>query len=48
LSMSRLGLSAPLLIGAVLKAAYDLTLFASYRAVRPPEEMAHGLGRQRR
>ncbi len=48
LSMSRLGLSAPLVLGALLKAAYDLTLFASYRAVRPPEEMAHGLGRQRR
>ncbi|MGH8437195.1 MAG: MFS transporter, partial [Pseudomonas sp.] len=38
LSMGWAGVSAPLWIGAVLKAAYDLALLASYRAVRPPEE----------
>jgi MFS family permease len=38
LSMTRAGLSAPLWIGAILKAIYDLALYASYRSVRPPEE----------
>jgi MFS family permease len=39
-SMSRVGLSAPLIIGAVLKALYDIALYASFRAVHPPEELA--------
>ncbi len=41
LSMSWAGLSAPLMVGALLKAAYDLALFVSFRTVRPPEELAH-------
>ena len=41
LSMKWIGLSAPLWIGAVLKAAYDLALYASFQALRPPEEVAH-------
>jgi predicted MFS family arabinose efflux permease len=32
------GLGAPLVLGAALKTAYDLTLFASYRGVAAPEE----------
>ena len=35
----------PLIVGGVLKIAYDLTLLAMFRDVRPPEEMAgHGIG----
>jgi MFS family permease len=37
-AMAVLGLGAPLFIGAGLKAAYDLLLFASFRGVRAPEE----------
>ncbi len=37
-AMQLFGLGAPLIAGAALKAGYDLALFASYRAVRPPEE----------
>jgi MFS family permease len=37
-AMATLGLGAPLVLGAALKAAYDLALFASFRSVRPPEE----------
>lgn len=35
----RFGLAAPLLIAATLKIAYDLALWRSFRAVRPPEEL---------
>jgi hypothetical protein len=42
LAGSLLGLSTfgwPLLIGGVVKAAYDLTLLAAFRHIRPPEEV---------
>jgi MFS family permease len=32
----------PLLIGGALKIAYDLTLLAMFRHIRPPEERKHG------
>ena len=38
LAMSRLGLGAPLVAAAVLKIAYDLALWVSFRHLRPPEE----------
>lgn len=38
--MERLSLAAPLLVGAAIKIAYDLLLFAVFRRVRPPEETA--------
>ena len=38
LSMSVMTMSAPLVLGALLKMMYDLALYASYRRVRPPEE----------
>ncbi len=41
----RFGLAAPLLIAAALKIAYDLALWRSFRAVRPPEEAAAAAGR---
>jgi predicted MFS family arabinose efflux permease len=36
--MQQLSLSAPLFIGGALKILYDLTLYRSFRHVRPPEE----------
>jgi len=36
--MQRLALAGPLFIGGVLKIAYDLLLYRSFRHVRPPEE----------
>jgi len=39
-AMATWGMGAPLVAGAVLKAAYDLALFGSFRAVRAPEERA--------
>jgi MFS family permease len=41
----RFGLAAPLLIAAALKIAYDLALWRSFHAVRPPEEAAAAAGR---
>ena len=38
-AMGVVGLGAPLFGGAALKIVYDLALYASYRHVRPPEEM---------
>lgn len=38
LAMERVSLAAPLLLGAVVKIAYDLLLFAAFRNLRPPEE----------
>lgn len=38
LLMQRLALTIPLLVGAGLKIAYDLALFAAFRSVKPPEE----------
>ena len=38
ITMRILGLGAPLVLGAVLKIAYDVALFGAYRRVRPPEE----------
>ena len=37
-SMSTLGVNAPLVFGALLKSVYDLALFGSYRRIKPPEE----------
>jgi len=37
---ARYGLAAPLVAAAALKIAYDLALWRSFRAVRPPEEAA--------
>jgi predicted MFS family arabinose efflux permease len=34
------GLGAPLFLGAVLKVAYDLSLYGAYRGIRPSEEEA--------
>lgn len=39
-TMRALGLGAPLVLGALLKMAYDVALFGAYRRVRPPEEEA--------
>jgi MFS family permease len=36
--MQHFALAGPLVIGGLLKIGYDLTLFASFRHVRPPEE----------
>jgi predicted MFS family arabinose efflux permease len=41
--MSTVSLAAPIFIGSSLKIAYDISLFASFRSLRPPEEaMAQG------
>ena len=37
-AMGALSLSAALIAGAGLKIGYDLTLFALFRRLRPPEE----------
>ncbi len=39
LAMAAFGLGAPLVIGASLKMVYDLALYASFRHLRPPEEV---------
>jgi hypothetical protein len=39
-AMERVSLAAPLLLGAGVKVLYDLLLFAAFRHLRPPEEMA--------
>ena len=31
-------LSAPLVIGSVIKVAYDLLVYAQFRNIKPPEE----------
>jgi hypothetical protein len=36
--MQHVALAGPLVIGGLMKIAYDLILFASFRRVRPPEE----------
>jgi predicted MFS family arabinose efflux permease len=41
-TMSRWGLSAPLFIGAVLKAGYDIALYFSFHSVATPEELRTG------
>lgn len=38
MAMQHLALAAPLLIGGTLKIVYDLTLYRSFRHLRPPEE----------
>ena len=38
--MQSFSLAAPLFIGAGMKIAYDLSLFAAFRGLKPPEEMA--------
>ena len=43
LSLSSFG--SPLLIGGILKIAYDLTLLIIFRRIRPPEEAARGAKR---
>jgi MFS family permease len=40
IAMATWGLGAPLIAGAVLKTAYDLALFRSFRSIRAPEERA--------
>jgi MFS family permease len=39
LVMQNIAFSAPLVIGAGMKAAYDLALFRAFRKIRPPEEL---------
>jgi hypothetical protein len=36
--MEHWSLGAPLLLGAAIKIAYDLLLWAAFRRVKPPEE----------
>lgn len=48
LLMQYLSRSAPLVIGAALKIAYDVALYVSFRNVRPPEEDTSGGGAPRR
>jgi hypothetical protein len=36
-----LSLAAPIFIGSSLKIAYDIALFFSFRALKPPEELAN-------
>jgi predicted MFS family arabinose efflux permease len=38
LFMQTFSLGAPLVVGAAMKIAYDLMLYASFRKIRPPEE----------
>lgn len=38
--MQGVALAAPLLIGAGMKIGYDLMLYASFRSLKPPEELA--------
>lgn len=40
ITMRTLGLGAPLVLGALLKIAYDVALYGAYRGIRPPEEDA--------
>jgi predicted MFS family arabinose efflux permease len=40
LLMSRWSVAAPLIAAALLKIAYDLTLWIAFRRLRPPEEQA--------
>jgi len=37
-AMQQVALAAPLVIGGILKIAYDIALYRSFRHVRPPEE----------
>jgi predicted MFS family arabinose efflux permease len=39
LLVTRTALVAPLVVGALLKLAYDVLLFRAFRRVRPPEEV---------
>ena len=34
-----LSLSAPFVVGGILKIAYDIGIFASFRKIKPPEEI---------
>jgi len=34
----QIALSAPLMVGGMLKIAYDIVLFRSFKDIRPPEE----------
>jgi hypothetical protein len=34
-------MSGPLFIGGALKILYDIVLYASFRKVKPPEELNH-------
>jgi len=40
LFMRSVSLAAPIFIGSSLKIAYDIALFFSFRALKPPEELA--------
>ncbi|MGI0061520.1 MAG: MFS transporter, partial [Nitrosotalea sp.] len=37
--ISTLSLSAPFVVGGVLKIAYDIGIFFSFRRIKPPEEL---------
>jgi predicted MFS family arabinose efflux permease len=39
--MQHLVMSGPLFIGGALKILYDIVLYASFRKVKPPEELNH-------
>ncbi len=41
--MQGVSLGVPLMIGAGMKIAYDLLLYAAFRGVKPPEEMGKGV-----
>jgi MFS family permease len=41
--MQGISLGVPLMIGAGMKIAYDLLLYAAFRRVKPPEEMGKGV-----
>ncbi len=41
--MQGIFLGVPLMIGAGMKIAYDLLLYAAFRGVKPPEEMGKGI-----
>ena len=45
LAMQMLSFSAPLLLGGGAKVLYDILLFKSFRALKPPEEIAQSPGR---
>jgi hypothetical protein len=49
LLMRGLSVGAPLFVGAAMKIAYDVLLYAAFRKTRPPEErVTAGSGYRRR
>jgi predicted MFS family arabinose efflux permease len=45
-TMQLLSFSAPLLLGGGAKVLYDILLFKSFRALKPPEEVARQHGKK--